>query len=97
MTDDHHHDRTSSLRLRLWIDGQLRDQVWINAGDPDAAARIDRATTTHDAAVDQANALGLPWMIEVWNPELPEAEAFLRFGTDDGGMVAPEPINEWPS
>jgi hypothetical protein len=91
-----------SLRLRLWIGGVLRDTTWIDAGDPNAAAKMDLTTVAHNAAVERANAAGQAWMIEVWDPEMPRDEAFLRFGTDAAGMTMPvpfggEPINGWPS
>ena len=79
MTDDHHQN---SLRVRLWIGGALSAEEWFDAGDPAAPARAELVSVAHSAAVDRANAAGVPWLVEVWDPEMPRAEAFLRFGTD---------------
>ena len=77
------------LRFRLFVGGQLIDQVWLNADNPADHDRIDEVRDRHDALSVQADADGLPWMVEVYDPALHDREAYLRFGTDTDGMVQP--------
>jgi hypothetical protein len=81
------------LRLRLWIGGELRDEVWITADDPGALTKATLTGSVHIAAVERAEAAGSRWLVEVYDPDAPEGEAYLRFGTDTAGMVAPAPLN----
>jgi hypothetical protein len=76
------------LRLRLFIDGQLHDERWLTASlHHDGIAR--ETALMHRAAVDEAEANGLTWLIEVFDPDVPADSAYLRFGTDTAGMIAP--------
>lgn len=92
MTD--HDDRdTSRLRLRLWIDGELRDETWIDAADPHALLAADFARRLHETLVADAEAHDQPWLTEVYDPGAPEDRAYFRVGSDLDGMVYPVPIN----
>jgi hypothetical protein len=82
-------DAHDALRLRFWIGGQLRDEVWIDASDPRSAELAEFCATYHADQADMASAAGLPWLVEVYNPELAEDQAYIRFGTDQAGMIAP--------
>lgn len=94
---NHHHrpgppdglDPAVALRLRFWIGGELRDEVWINQSDLRAQELFDFCSTFHLAQAELADAAGVPWLIEAYNPALPEANAYLRYGTDTDGMVSP--------
>jgi hypothetical protein len=86
-------DAHDALRLRFWIGGQLRDEVWIDASDPRSGELAEYCATYHADQADMANAAGVLWLVEVYNPELPEEHAYVRFGTDAGGMTAPMPLN----
>jgi|HubBroStandDraft_3_1064219.scaffolds.fasta_scaffold00345_4 hypothetical protein len=86
-------DAHDALRLRFWIGGQLRDEVWIDASDPRSGELAEFCATYHANQADMANAAGVPWLVEVYNPELPDEHAYVRFGTDTDGMVAPIPMN----
>jgi hypothetical protein len=77
------------LRLRLWIDGALIDEAWIDSTDPDAPAKVDAVHAVHTHLAELANAHGVPWLTEVYNPEAPDEEAYIRVGTDKAGMVQP--------
>jgi hypothetical protein len=77
------------LRLRLWIDGALIDEAWIDSLDPHAASRVDAVHAVHTHLAELANAHGVPWLTEVYNPEAPEGDQYIRIGTDDAGMVQP--------
>jgi hypothetical protein len=91
---DHEHDRdTSRLRIRLWIDGELRDETWIDAADPFALLAADFARRAHEVLVAAADRDGIPWLTEVYDPSAPEDRAYFRVGSDHDGMVYPVPIN----
>jgi hypothetical protein len=86
-------DAHDALRLRFWIGGQLRDEVWINASDPHAGDLAEYCATYHADQADMANAAGVPWLVEVYNPDVPEDHAYVRFGTDAAGMTMPVPFD----
>ena len=83
----------TALRLRFWIGGTLRDEVWLDAKDPASTDLAGYCATYHAAQAEMADAAGIPWLTEVYNPELPEAQAYIRIGTDKAGMIAPLPLN----
>lgn len=85
----------SRLRLRFWIAGQLRDEVWLDSADPDAGNLAEFVSAYHLRLSEMADAVGLPWLTEVYDPGAPEAEAYLRFGTDTKGMVEPAQLKDW--
>jgi len=97
----HHHDNPptppegfraqQALRLRFWIGGQLRDEVWLDAGDPEARNLAGYCATYHSEMAELADAAGVLWMTEVYDPAAPEDQAYLRIGTDVGGMHLPLP------
>jgi hypothetical protein len=72
------------LRFRVWVDGKLTLEEWID--DPEKA---DPAAGRHAVA---ALASGKPWLVEIFDPDLPEEEAYIRFGSDPAGMVEPIPL-----
>jgi hypothetical protein len=82
-------DPDPRLRLRLWIDGALIDEAWIDSTDPHAASRVDAVHAVHTHLAELANAHGIPWLTEVYNPEAPDDQAYIRVGTDKAGMVQP--------
>ena len=82
-------DPDPRLRLRLWIDGALIDEAWIDSTDPEAPVKVDAVHAVHTHLAELANAHGVPWLTEVYNPEAPEEEAYIRIGTDKAGMVRP--------
>lgn len=86
-------DAHDALRLRFWIGGQLRDEVWIDASDPNAGDLAEYCSTYHAAQAELADAAGVGWLVEVYNPELAEDQAYIRFGTDPDGIVAPIRLN----
>ena len=77
-----------ALRFRIWLGGDLHLEEWIDEhADPVAAADAARrhATITMTATV--------PWLVEVYDPTADPTNAYIRFGTDDKGMVEPRPID----
>jgi len=77
--------RNALLRLRLIVDGQVRDETWIGT-DP---AGIDEAARRHQQRAEAAARAGLPWLVEVYDPDAPPEEAYMRLGTDTGRMLVP--------
>ena len=71
----------TGLRFRVYVAGRLRLEEWIT--DPDlAASAAERHATV-------ARSTGDPWLLEVFDPDAPPGDAYIRFGTDGDGMVAP--------
>ena len=90
--------RDSRLRLRLYVDGQLADETWLDVRDREQAT-IQSAITTlvYRAATDAADERGVPWLVEVHDPDEHAPAPYLRFGTDTRGMVAPLAVPpSWP-
>jgi ribosomal protein L37E len=79
----------TSLRFRLWIDGILADETWIDGADPDVRAQSDTAAHRMRERADAADAAGGVWLLEVFNPTAPADAAYLRIGSDVAGMAAP--------
>lgn len=77
------------LRLRVWIDGRLAAETWLDVSSPDVERVADAATDSHSALVQRADRDGRRWLVEVYDPARPEREAYARFGTDTAGMVDP--------
>lgn len=75
-------ENAERLRFRLWIDGYLVSDEWATQEDgaEDLAER--------QAALIAENSLR-PYLVEIYNPVEPEDQAYIRFGTDDRGMVDP--------
>ena len=95
----HHHDpptppegfrAENALRLRFWIGGRLRDEVWLDAADSKAGDLANFCATYHAELAELADAAGIPWMTEVYDPGQPEERAYLRIGTDAQGMIRPQ-------
>jgi hypothetical protein len=82
-------DPDTRLRLRLWIDGALIDEAWIDSIDPEARAKVEAVSAVHTHLAELADAHGVPWLTEVYDPAQPEDQAYIRVGTDRDGMVAP--------
>jgi hypothetical protein len=101
MPDHHHHQgpptppegfhALNALRLRFWIGGKLRDEVWIDASDPEVGELTERVSAYHLRLSEMAEAAGVEWMTEVYDPAQPEERAYLRIGTDAAGMRQPQP------
>ena len=91
MPPDQPDSSDSRLRLRFYVGGDLRDQVWIDAADGAAGDIAQHVATYHGHMAELADAAGLLWAVEVYDPASPPDQAYLRFGTDTNGMVAPQP------
>jgi hypothetical protein len=73
----------TQFRFRLYADAQLVDEQWL-AEDADWHAVV----LTHNQAIGNSER----WMIEIFQPGVPEEEAYTRFGGDRDGMVEPHQV-----
>jgi hypothetical protein len=77
-------DPRGLLRFRLFIGGYLIDQTW--ASSP---AQAEGIQARHEQLTIAAERGGALWLIEVFDPDVPEDAAYLRFGTDTAMITAP--------
>lgn len=84
-------DDDPRLRFRVYVDGVLVEEVWLDAENDADHERVLAIRERHKAMADQADADGKHWMVEVYEPALPKDRAYTRFGTDANGMVDPRP------
>lgn len=88
-------------RLRFWFGGRLRDEVWLDASHGDHAELAEMTGAYHVRLAEAAEAVGQPWMVEVFDPAAPEATAYMRYGTDVERLASvpaarPHPDNSGP-
>ena len=76
----------SRLRLRLWVEGELVDEAWVGPADD-----MELVSARQERMAKEATDAGQVFMAEAYDPDLPESQAYLRFGTDPRGRVAPTP------
>jgi hypothetical protein len=71
------------FRFRVYVDGQLVHEEWIQPDAPDA--------DFHALVAAQNERIGAAerWLIEMFQPGVPEDEAYTRFGGDRDGVVEP--------
>lgn len=82
-------DDDPRLRFRIWIDGELIDEVWFDSSNPDTEQLASAAGERNSAHTQQADRESRRWLVEMYDPAKPEHEAYVRFGTDDAGLVDP--------
>lgn len=92
MSGHHHHQddpppppSDPRLRLRLYVDGELADETWLDATDQSADDITTATARMHASACQAAEAAGLEWRIEVYDPEAPGQLRILTIGTDITG------------
>lgn len=88
MTDDY----DTRLRFRLYIDGRLSAEQWINVDDPDCMSHYEAIEQTFHTASSLADLAGAVWCVEHYDPAKPPAEAYTRIGSDTGMMRDPLPV-----
>jgi hypothetical protein len=84
------------LRFRVFVDSELAAEHWLDTEAEGADAELERFKAAHARLTDLAEAGGLPWMVEVYDPDQPEDEAYVRFGSDPRGMVRPIEVVNLP-
>jgi hypothetical protein len=78
------------LRFRVRVDGEIVAEDWLPSREWEGRADSgEQLAQRHKAICEAAEDDGKRWQIEVYDPDVPEAEAYLRFGTDQAGMVLP--------
>ena len=95
VTAEHNPD-DPRLRFRLWIDGELLDEAWIDSNDADADEQGTAVQRRHEQLAAEAEGYGYPWLIEVYDPAQPPDQAYIRFGTDRDGMTEPAELRDAP-
>lgn len=80
------------LRFRIYVDGQLAAETWLDCLDADASELAGFAAEIHAEITNAADRAGRKWLTEVYDPDQPEDRAYLRFGTDTRGMTEPRPV-----
>jgi hypothetical protein len=81
----------AALRLRLYIGGMVTDEQWVDSAD-----LVEEIGQRHQDAAAEADARGIAWLVEIYDPAAPQEAAYLRFGTDEAGMVMPQQVKTWP-
>jgi hypothetical protein len=83
---------TARLRFRVYVSGVLADEAWVDAMTPGAHATIAAVSHAHAATAAEAAEHGLPWLVEIYDPDRPEGGAYTRWGTDTAGMTEPAEV-----
>ena len=81
------------LRFRVWVERRLVLEQWVDVLVVTAAGQL-AMQDEHTRIAMEASAAGKPWLVEVYDPEQAEDHAYLRFGTDRDGMVAPHTVED---
>ena len=68
------------LRFRVFIDGELTAEAWLDCSAEDAEAQLDSFKAKHARLTEWARECGLPWTVEVYDPDQPPGEGYVRFG-----------------
>ena len=76
------------LRFRVFIDGELVDETWVNVCTFERLDTIEQVWARHHRLIAQAQTEGKRWLIEIHDPRIPEDQA-LRFGTEQAGIQQP--------
>jgi hypothetical protein len=69
------------LRVRFYLDDQLLSEDWVCDGE------LGKLSERH--AQETLKSPGKEWSVEIFDPDAPENEAYLRFGSTPVGMRWP--------
>jgi hypothetical protein len=81
------------LRFRVYVAGEIVAEDWVDASKPSAQEDVNAALAAHQDLVDDAEADGLLWLVEIHDPEREGDDAYIRFGTDKRRMTEPVQIS----
>ena len=88
----------ATLRLRFWFGRRLRDEVWMDAADPEHHQLAEQIGTYHSRLSDLADAAAVPWWVEVYDPATGRIHGY---GTDAEAIAEatapPKPPRQRPS
>jgi hypothetical protein len=71
------------LRFRVWVEGVLVREDWLPGARPESGAAL---ALVHGGLATEAEARGERWLVEVYDPDAPAEDGYLRFGSDTAGM-----------
>lgn len=71
------------LRFRVWVGGELVREDWLPGARPEAGTDL---ALEHAGLASDAEAAGEKWLVEVYDPDAPADDGYLRFGSDTAGM-----------
>lgn len=74
------------LRIRVWVGGELVREDWLPGATITAGEDLGHV---HAGLAVAAEAQGEAWLVEVYDPDAPADEGYLRFGSDTSRMVGP--------
>ena len=74
------HDK---LRFRVWVGGEMVREDWLPGARLEAGADLGHV---HAGLASDAEARGERWLVEVYDPDAPAEDGYLRFGSDTSGM-----------
>lgn len=86
--------RDPRVRFRVYIAGKLTAESWLDTSNPDYGRMSADIGDAHAELVNAAETRGQLWLIESYQPGLPEHRAYTRMGTDPAGMVDPIPLDD---
>ena len=79
------------VRVRAYVAGQMRMSRWLTtSSDEDAVATELAGVITYAKDFNLADQM----LIEVFDPDLPGIDAFVRFGTTTDGMMRPTDLRK---
>jgi hypothetical protein len=83
------------LRFRVYVEGDVLDEQWLDASNPDSERQMDGLLSRHAEAVECAEAAGFRWQVEIYDPAKSDDIAYTRYGTDLDGMANPHRVKKW--
>jgi len=92
MPEHHHHPPTARLRFRLFINDKQVDETWLDGARPGDLDLTSVVAAEHVEAAVAADRDGGSWYVEVFDPDAPDKDAIMRFGTSRSAMILPVPI-----
>lgn len=72
---------------------ELVEETWIDCSAPDYDSAAASCRKRHMAVVEESVEQGKPHLIEIMDPEQPEATRYIRYGTDKEMMKLPKEIS----
>lgn len=80
----------AALRFRVYVGRRVVAEDWVELTQivlpPESLTAV--LSERHIALTERAHRAGLPWMVEVYDPDAVPGREFLRFGTDRSMMTS---------
>lgn len=81
------------IRFRVYVSKELVDETWVDCSAPDYQDVAALCRKRHMAIVEESMAANKPHLIEIFDPEQPEGDQYIRYGTDKDMMTLPKEID----